>query len=51
MKFLAGATTLESFLKAHKASETKGFSPTNGLTVQTSLTVRNYLHMKPFSAN
>ena len=27
MKFLGGATTLDSFLKAYKASETKGFSP------------------------
>ena len=27
MKFLRGATTLDSFLKAYKASETKGFFP------------------------
>ena len=27
MKFLCGATTLNSFLKAYKASETKGFFP------------------------
>ena len=27
MKFLGGATTLESFVKAYKASETKGFFP------------------------
>ena len=27
MKFLGGATTLDSFLKAYKASETKGFFP------------------------
>ena len=27
MKFLVGATTLNSFLKAYKASETKGFFP------------------------
>ena len=27
MKFLGGATTLDSFLKANKASETKGFFP------------------------
>ena len=27
MKFLGGTTTLDSFLKAYKASETKGFSP------------------------
>ena len=26
-KFLGGATTLDSFLKAYKASETKGFFP------------------------
>ena len=51
MKFLGGATALDSFLKTYKASETKGFSLKNGLTVQTSLTVRNCLHMKPFSVN
>ena len=51
MKILGGAKTLDSFLKAYKASETKGFSLTNGLTIQTSLTVRSCLHMKPFSAN
>ena len=27
MKILAGATTLDSFLKAYKARETKGFFP------------------------
>ena len=51
MMFLGGAITLDSFLKAYKASETKGFFLTSDLTVQTSLTVRNCLHMKPFSAN
>ena len=51
MKFLGGATTLDSFVKAYKASEIKGFSTTNGLIVQTSLTVWNCLHMKPFSVN
>ena len=51
MKFLGGATTLDSFLKTYKASETKIFSLMNGLTVQTSSTIRNCLHLKPFSAN
>ena len=40
MKFLGVATILDLFLKAYKASEIKGFSPTKGLTVQTSLIVR-----------
>ena len=48
MKFLGGAKTLDLFLNAYKASEIKGFSLTNGLTVQTILTVQNCLHMKPF---
>ena len=51
MKFLGGAKTLDSFLKAYRANETKGFLPTNGMKVQTSLTVRNLLQMKLFSAN
>ena len=48
MKFLGGATSLDSFLKA---SETKGFSLMSGLTVQTSSRKKNYLHTKPFSVN
>ena len=51
MKFLGGATSLDSFLKAYKAGETKGFSLMSGLTVQTSSRVKNYLHTKPFSVN
>ena len=37
MKFLGGATTLYSFLKAYKASETKKFFPMSGLITQTNL--------------
>ena len=51
MKCLGGATSLDSFLKAYKASETKGFLLMSGLTVQTSSRVKNYLHTKPFSVN
>ena len=39
MKFLAGATTLDSFLTAYKANENKGFFPTKSLTVHTSWNV------------
>ena len=35
LKFLGGATGLDSFLKVYKTSETKGFSPTNGLITLT----------------
>ena len=43
MKFLGGATTLDSFLKGYKASD--------GLITQTNLTFLNCLRMKPFSLN
>ena len=36
LNFLGGATTLDNFLKAHGASEEKGFSLMNGLTVLKS---------------
>ena len=48
---LRGATSLDSFLKAYKASETKSFSLTSGLTVRTSSRIKNYLHTKPFSVS
>ena len=51
MNFLGGATTLDSFLKAYKALKRKILSLTNGLAVQTSLTVWNCLHKRTFSAN
>ena len=37
MKFLGGATTLDSFLKAYKASETEKIFPMSGLITQTNL--------------
>ena len=43
LKFLGGATTLDSFLKPIKLVKPKVFSLTNGLTVQTSLTVQKCL--------
>ena len=36
MNFLAGATSLDSFLKAYKTEETKGFSPMSGSTIPKS---------------
>ena len=48
---LGGATFSDSFLKAYKASETKVFSLTSGLTVRTSSKIKNFLHKKPFSVN
>ena len=48
---LGGATSFDSFLKAVKASDTKGFSLTSDLTVQTSSRIKNYLHTKPFSVS
>ena len=37
INFVGGATSLHSFLKAYKTSETKGFFPTNGLMQNTEL--------------
>ena len=37
---LVGATSSDSFLKAYKANETKGFSLTSGLTVRTSSRIK-----------
>ena len=36
MNFLAGATSLDSFVKAYKTEETKGFSPMSGSTIPKS---------------
>ena len=36
LNFLGGATSLDSFLKAYKPNETKGFSLMNGSTHQTN---------------
>ena len=44
INFLGGATSLDSFLKAYKTEETKGFSPMSGSTVPKSWTTKNYLH-------
>ena len=51
MNFLGGATSLDSFLKAYKTSETKGFSPTNGLITLTKCRIQNLPHMTPFTVN
>ena len=49
---LGGATSLDSFLKAYKSSETKkSLSLTSGLTVRTSSRSKIYLHVKPLSVN
>ena len=37
MNFLGGATSFDFFLKAYKASETKGFFPENGLIILKKL--------------
>ena len=51
MNFLGGATGLDSFLKAYKTEETKGFSPMSGSTIPKSWTAKNYLHLILSSAN
>ena len=51
LKFLGGATTLDSFLKAYTASETKGIFTYDCLITQTLLSLLNCHHMKPFSVN
>ena len=51
MKTLSAATSLDSFLKAYKASETICFSLVSGLTVPKSSRINNYLHTKSFSVN
>ena len=51
MKFLGGATSLGSFLKAYKASELKKFFPYEWFDSANELENENYLHTKPFSVN
>ena len=49
MKILSGATSLDSFLKAYKASETMCFSLVIGMSAPKSSRTKNYLHAKSFS--
>ena len=51
MKFLGGAATLDSFLKAYKASELKGYFPLSGLIHRKSLMNNNYPRMMTSAAN
>ena len=51
MIFFGGATVLDSFLKAYKPSETKGFSPMNSLTALTICQIQNFPHITPFTVN
>ena len=48
LKFLGGATSLDSFLKAHKTSETKGFFPYEWFVCPQKM---NFLLTTHFSAN
>ena len=45
MIFLGGATSLDSFLRAYKTSETKGFYPTNDLVTPTNCKIQNFPRM------
>ena len=51
MNLFGGATSLDSFLKAYKTEETKGFSPMSGSTIPKSWTTKNYPHTIPSWAN
>ena len=52
MNFLGGgATSLDSFLKAYKTSETNNSSPLNGLITLTKCRLQNFPHMTPFTVN
>ena len=52
MNFLGGATSLDSFLKAYKTTETKGFfSCTNGLIVPKNSRIRHFHRTTSFSAD
>ena len=42
VKFLGGAASLESCLKAYKTSKTKRFSPKNGLIILTKCRIQNF---------
>ena len=51
LNFRGGATSLDSNLKAYKTSETKVFSPTNGLITLTKCRIQNFPHMTLFTVN
>ena len=51
MNFLGGATSLNSFLKAYKTTETKVFFHMSGLTAQKSYSTLNCPHTLIFSAS
>ena len=51
MQFLGGAIPLDFFLKAFKASETKGFFPYEWFDSSDKIEIESYLHRKPFSVN
>ena len=51
MNFLGGATSLDSFLKAYKTSETEGFSRMNGLIVPKNPRIRHFHRTTSFSAD
>ena len=45
MKLLGGGTSLDSFLKAYKTSETERFFPSNGLITPTKCRIQNFPRM------
>ena len=51
MNYLGAATSLDSFLKAYKTLETKGFFPTNGSVLLTKCKTQNCLRMMRFTVN
>ena len=51
LNFLGGATNLDSFLKAYKTEETKGFSPMNGSMTQRNYHLIIFHRMTAFTAN
>ena len=51
MNFLGGATSLDSFLKAYKTSETKGFFPYEWFHHPDKMQNTELPHMTPFTVN
>ena len=51
MNFLGGATSLDSFLKAYKATETKGFFPYEWFDSPEKLTYPHFHRTTSFSAD
>ena len=51
LNFLGGATSLDSFLKANKTSETKTCFRMNGLIIQKSYKILDFSPVKPSFAN